>query len=168
MNLNRWITTSLAALGIPAALTHAPLAHAATTTSTFNVTASVENACSVSGTDLSFGAYTPTSTSALTSTSTISVLCTLNNPYNIRLNSGQNGSSVSSRLMSNGNNYTLGYALFRDAAYTQNWGETDGTNTVSSTGTGANQDFTVYGRIAALQNVPAGSYSDQITITVNF
>jgi spore coat protein U-like protein len=70
--------------------------------------------------------------------------------------------------MSDGSGHSLNYALYSDSARTLNWGETDGTDTVDSTGTGANQSFTVYGRVAASQNVPQGSYSDTITITVNF
>lgn len=139
-----------------------------TTTNTFGVSANVNNACSVSGTNLAFGTYDPLSTTALDASSTISVLCTLGDAYNIRLDKGLHGSSVTTRQMSDGAAHSLNYALFRDSARTLNWGESDGTDTQDSTGTGVSQGFPVYGRVAALQNVPQGSYNDTITITVNF
>jgi spore coat protein U-like protein len=141
--------------------------HAATTTGTFSVTATVQDACSVVAGNLAFGTYDPASTSALNGSSTIDVTCTLNNTYEIQLNQGTHGGSVSNRQMSNGTQ-TLNYALYRDSSRTQNWGSTNGTDTVGSVGTGASQPFTVYGQIAALQYVPQGSYSDVVTVTIDF
>ncbi|NDD91152.1 SCPU domain-containing protein, partial [bacterium] len=132
----------------------------------FNVTASVTNACTVSGTGLAFGSYDPTATTALDGSSTISVLCTLNDDYTIGLNKGVHGSNVSDRKMSNGS-YTINYSLYSDSSRSSNW-DNSGSGAVSNTGTGATQNFTVYGRIPASQNVPQGSYSDTITITVTF
>ncbi|MBU6375123.1 MAG: spore coat U domain-containing protein [Bdellovibrionales bacterium] len=154
------------ALALAPTLALIPLANAATTSNTFNVTASVTNACTVSGTTLAFGAYDPTALTSLDGSSTISVLCTLNSAYTIGLNKGVNGPNVSDRKMSNGS-YTLDYALYSDSGRTSNWDNT-GSGAVSSTGTGANQNFTVFGRIPASQNVPQGSYTDTITITVTF
>lgn len=141
--------------------------HAATTVGNFNVTATVQDACSVVAGNLAFGTYDPANTAALDGSSTINVTCTLNNTYEIQLNQGSHGSSVSNRQMSNGAQ-SLNYALYRDSARTQNWGSSNGQDTVGSTGTGASQPFTVYGQIAALQYVPQGSYSDVVTVTIDF
>lgn len=59
----------------------------------------------------------------------------------------------------------LGYELYSDAARANLW--TTAT-LVAGTGTGTAQTINVYGRIAALQNVPAGAYADVVVATVNF
>lgn len=145
------------------------LALAATTTTTFNVTATVIDVCAVSAGNLSFGTYSPIAGSALDGTSTITVTCSLGTAYNLRLDGGTNGSGVSARQMLRASGTELmNYSLYRDPARTNNWGQTDNTDTVSATGTGLNQDHTVYGRIPASENVPAGSYSDTVTVTVSY
>jgi spore coat protein U-like protein len=49
------------------------------------------------------------------------------------------------------------------------WGDaTSGTVTVNGTGIGVNVNHAVYGRIPALQNVHAGSYSDIIIVELTF
>jgi len=159
-------TTSLT--GILLALCGNP-AVAATTTTTFQVSATVAGSCSVSATHLSFGTYTPGNTLPTDAASTISVNCTLLTPYHVRLDKGLNGSSVTGRKMVRaGGPETLGYGLYRDEARNLNWGETDGTDTVDGVGTGANVSHTVYGRIPAEQSVPPDSYSDTITVTVSY
>lgn len=158
----RWISvTTLVAL--------AGAAEGATTSTTFNVTATVIDVCAVSAANLSFGTYSPIGGSALDGTSTITVTCTLSTPYNVRLNQGANGSSVTARKMLRASGTELmNYALYRDSSRTQNWGQTDTTDTLDSTGTGLAQAHTVYGRIPAAENMPAGSYSDIVTVTVDY
>ncbi len=65
--------------------------------------------------------------------------------------------------------------LFTDAARTTNWGQTIGTDTVTGTGAGfavANAvALNVYGRVpdtVANQSVPAGNYTDTVTVTVTW
>jgi spore coat protein U-like protein len=151
-------------------LTLPALAPAATTTTTFNVTATVIDVCAVSAGNLGFGTYNPISGSALDGTSTITVTCTLSTPYHVRLSQGANGASVSTRKMlrTAGGSETLDYSLYRDSGRTQNWGQTDSTDTVDQSGTGASQGITVYGRIPASTNVPPASYSDTVTVTVSY
>jgi spore coat protein U-like protein len=144
---------------------------AGTATSSFNVTATVIDVCAVSTANLGFGTYSPISGSALDGTTTITVTCTLGTPYNVRLDAGgHSGGSVSARKLqrTSGGSETMNYSLFRNAGRTQNWGETDNTDTVSATGTGLSQDHTVYGRIPASENVPTGSYSDTVNVTVSY
>lgn len=158
----RWI--SVTALAIPAGV-----AQAASTSTTFNVTTTVIDVCAVAAGNLSFGTYSPIGGSALDGTSSITVTCTLGTGYNLRLNQGANGSSVSARKMLRASGSELmNYSLYRDAGRTQNWGETDNSDTVSSTGTGTSQAHTVYGRIPASENMPTGSYSDTVTVTVSY
>ena len=94
--------------------------------------------------------------------------CTNTTPYNIGLSAGTgSGSTVTTRKMTSGG-ATINYSLYSNAGRTTNWGDTVGVDTVSSTGNGASQGFTVYGRVTA-QTTPAPStYTDTITVTVTY
>ena len=141
-----------------------------TTTTTFNVTATVISSCSVSGADLAFGNYDPLSVVLGVGTTTVSVTCSLLAPYNIGLAIGTNGASVTARKMkiTGGGSDLLNYHLYRDAAHLLNWGNTVGTDTLSLVGTGLSVGSTVFGTIPAGQNVSVGSYTDTITVTITF
>lgn len=160
---------ALASLGLAGALalgTALTPAYGATGTATFQVTATVSASCLISATNLSFGAYTG---SVMTAASTLSVDCTTNTPYNIGLNAGTSaGATVTTRAMTGPGGATLAYALYRDGGYTQNWGNTVGTDTVAGTGTGATQTLTVYGQMPAGQLVAPGGYTDTITATISY
>jgi len=137
-------------------------------TDTFNVTTSVGEACSVTATDLGFGAYDPLSATNTDATTTMDVTCTLSTTYDVGMDAGTGtGATTTVRVMEFGAN-TLNYALYQEAGRTTIWGENVGVDTVSGTGTGAAQTLTVYGRIPALQSVTPGSYADLITVTVTF
>jgi spore coat protein U-like protein len=157
----------LAAVGILLA-TGSQIASAATTTTTFTVSATVTNNCTVSATNHAFGAYTPSAVPPTDATSTLTVNCTVGAGYNVGLDAGTgSGATVTTRKMTSGAN-TLNYSLYQDALRSTVWGNTVGTDTVAGIGTGLNVGHTVYGRIPASQNVAAGSYSDTITVTVTF
>ena len=70
----------------------------------------------------------------------------------------------------------LNYNLYTDSGYSHLWTTTTsttsctgGTNTcVLGTGTGLNQNVTIYGQVPA-QTAPAvGTYSDTVVVTVTF
>jgi spore coat protein U-like protein len=150
------------AAGTPAA--------AGTATNTFIVQATINSACSVSATTLNFGAYSPTSATALTGASTISVYCTNGSPYTTALNVGSGGGTFAARWLANGAS-DLTYNLYRDAAYSQVWGDgTASTYTVAGTGAGllTANTITVYGQIPIAQDMPVGTYSSTITVTVSY
>jgi spore coat protein U-like protein len=93
----------------------------------------------------------------------------LGTTYHVQLNQGLHGTGVTDRKMQrSAGTEKLNYALYSDATRLANWGETDGVDTVDFAGTGLAVDHTVYGRIAAQQVVPAGAYSDTITVTVSY
>jgi spore coat protein U-like protein len=157
-----------ACLGAAALISGLPLAqaYAATTTTTFTVTATVAAGCTVSATNLAFGTYSETQIDA---TSTITTNCSNGSPYNIGLNPGTaTGATVTTRKMTGPASALLNYSLFSDSGRTTNWGNTVGTDTVPSTGTGAAQNFTVFGRLPGSQFVAIGAYTDTITVTVTF
>lgn len=161
---------NLKAFGALALLLASSAASAATATGSFAVSATVLNVCTVTALPLTFGNYDPTSSSNTDATTTITVLCTLGNPYTVALDKGTNGTAVTARqmLISGGGTTKLNYALSRDASHTLNWGQTVGTDTASGTGTGLAQSLTVYGRITASQAVSAGIYADTVNVTVNY
>jgi spore coat protein U-like protein len=78
------------------------------------------------------------------------------------------GATVTTRAMTSAANATVSYAVYRDSGHTQNWGQTVGTDTLSGTGTGAVQNYTAYGSVAAQTTPAAGAYTDQLTVTVTY
>jgi len=148
-------------------------AGAGTATGTFTVQAVINSACNVSANTLNFGAYSPSSATALTGTSTISVYCTSGSPYTTALNIGSGGGSFTARTLLNGT-YTLNFNLYRDSAYSQVWGDgTAGTSVIPSSPDtivtkGGSASYTVYGRIAADAAISPGGYSDSIVVTAGY
>ena len=137
--------------------------------------------CSVSATGLSFGSYDVFAAGAITSTTTLSVTCTLTSGgattvnYVVALAPGSSGTFVQ-RQMKNGGN-ALGYNLYSDPARTTVWGDGTGSApTVSGmpmtlkppTPSTKTDNFTVYGNVPALQDAAVGAYSDNITITLTY
>jgi spore coat protein U-like protein len=101
-------------------------------------------------------------------TSAITATCTNTTPYNIGLDQGVNGGSVTTRQMKSAGPALIDYSLFRDAGRTLNWGQTIGTDTVAATGNGSAQPFTVFGRIPPQVSPIPAAYTDTITITVTY
>jgi spore coat protein U-like protein len=144
---------------------------AATTTTNFNVTANVQVSCAITATELAFGTYNKNAKAAVEAQSNVLVTCTNGSTWDLALNKGLHGASVTTRAMANDTAPAvhLNYALFSDPAHTVNWGETAGTDTVTGTGTGVVQAIGVYGQVLANQtSVTAGGYSDTITATLTF
>ncbi|ASV83823.1 spore Coat Protein U domain protein [Ochrobactrum quorumnocens] len=102
-------------------------------------------------------------------TSVVTVQCTNTTPFNIGLSEGAgSNASVASRLMTGAGGATVTYSLYQTATRDTVWGASVGTDTVSGTGTGAAQQFTVYGRVLP-QNTPApGVYTDTVTATITY
>jgi spore coat protein U-like protein len=149
--------------------------NAATQTSNLSVTASVSAACSISTAAVAFGAYDPVSanaSAALNGTGTVNVTCTNGASTTITLGQGLNADTGSTdaapvRRLSDGSSHFLGYALYSDSGRSTAWGNTSPTG-LANTGTGSQAALTVYGAVAAGQNVPPGSYSDTVVATVTF
>lgn len=133
--------------------------------------------CSVSVTTVAFGSYNPFSGSVSDSTSTIQVSCSLGGlislgvSYEIKLSAGGAGSYAPRRMSSGAN--TLNYNLYTSNARTTVWGNGTGSTGTISDGYllglfTVNRNYTVYGRVPALQNARGGAYADTITVTVNY
>ncbi|MCZ2495464.1 fimbrial major subunit CsuA/B family protein [Xylophilus sp. Kf1] len=121
--------------------------------------------CGVANAGLAFGGYDPFDASPHDSATGIVVGCDVAVPYTLALSGGQGG--LSDRRMAGPATQGLRYGLFVDASRTTAWGDGGfGTTTVS--GHAASAHHTVYGRMPARQNVGAGLYLDQLTITVTY
>ncbi len=148
--------------------------YAGTATDNLSVTATVSANCTISTAAVAFGAYDPIVTNASTAlngTGTVTVTCTNGSTGTITLAQGANADTGSTdaaplRRMASGTN-RLSYSLYQESARTTVWGNTALTG-IARTGTGAADAVTVYGSVAAGQNVPAGSYADTVVATVTF
>lgn len=124
--------------------------------------------CSISTTSISFGVYNVFNTTPLTSTGTVTYRCQwLIGARTVYLSKGS-APSNNPRRMSNGAN-RLNYNLYLDAGRNQIWGDP---NPYSHSASGwvwmPNVTLTIYAAIPAGQDVPAGTYSDAVTATLNF
>jgi spore coat protein U domain-containing protein, fimbrial subunit CupE1/2/3/6 len=143
-------------------------AQAATATTSFQVQLTIEAQCLInSASTLSFGTQGVLSAN-VDQTSTIQVQCTDTTTYTIGLDAGTGvGATVATRKLTGGGS-TINYSLYTNSGRTSVWGTTIGSDTVASTGTGAAQSFTVYGRIPAQTTPTPATYTDTITVTVTY
>lgn len=135
-------------------------AKAATDTSAVTATATVAANCDIqSVTNLDFGAYDPTNTTADDDgAGSVSFKCTKGTAYNTYV--------AGSRTMTNGTD-TLNFQLYQESGRTTAYPSV----TPGVTGTAANNNTitsNLYGRIAALQNVGTGIYNGSVTFTVEY
>jgi spore coat protein U-like protein len=142
---------------------------AQTQSTTMSVTATVTANCTVSTGAVAFGSVN-TLGGNHDATGSVTVNCTNGAAWSAAANQGSGtGATLSNRRMTFGAN-TLTYRLFTDAGRTSIWGDgSTGTAAVTGTGNGAAQVFTVYGRVPSGQtSVPAGSYSDTVSVTITY
>jgi spore coat protein U-like protein len=120
--------------------------------------------CTISSTNISFGTFSGTS---IDITGTLTVKCPTGLAYNVGIDAGSGvGATVTNRLMTATGGAEMGYQLFQNSSHTVNWGNTPGVDTVSGTGTNANQTLSVYAHLPANEYAPAGNYTDA-TVTVS-
>jgi spore coat protein U-like protein len=132
--------------------------------------------CGVSATAVGFGSYDTLSPLHDDATGTITVTCSnllsLLVSYDILLSSG-GASSYSPRRMASGG-HRLDYNLYTNLTRSTIWGDGTGGSSKLSDGyllgvlVPVVRNYTIFGRIPARQNVAAGSYTDTITVTVNY
>lgn len=130
--------------------------------------------CSMTVTNLSFGTYDASAAAPRDSTGSVTVQCsspfTINSNFDIMLSTGGSG-SYATRQMAKGTD-RLNYNVYADAARTQLWGNgSNGTYLLRATVSGTTfftANATGYGRIAAGQWNPAGTYTDTLVVTVTY
>jgi spore coat protein U-like protein len=157
-----------AAIALVASST-APLQAATPITTSFTVSITINPECKIiSASNINFGTLTFITTN-IDVDGSIVVQCTNSTSYNIGLNAGTGASAtVANRLMTGPSNTTVAYSLYRDAAHTLVWGNTPASDTLAGTGTGSNQTYPVYGRVAAQSAAAPGAYTDTITVALNY
>lgn len=170
MRANKFL--GLAAFGgAIAAAAFGTAASAATATANLGVSATVTNNCTISTAALAFGSYDPVVAHASTNldgTGTVIVACTKGATATIGLGLGSNAAGSVRRMKDTGTNY-ITYELYQDSGRSTVWGTAGGA--LLSPGAAPSKtarNFTVYGRVASNQDVPAGSYTDTVVATVNF
>jgi spore coat protein U-like protein len=130
-------------------------------------TATILANCTVTATSLNFGSSGVLITN-VDATSTITATCTNGTPYAIGLDAGTGpGATVAARILRAAGKHVT-YSLYQDAARTLVWGNTGGSDTVGSTGTGSGQALTVYGRVPAQSTPAPATYSDTIVVTLTY
>ncbi|MBI3262255.1 MAG: spore coat protein U domain-containing protein [Acidobacteria bacterium] len=145
-------------------------AHSGTTTASLQVGIVVSNNCSITTSAVQFSAYDPSVSNAstpATSAGSVTLACTQGSAPVIGLGSGAHQSGATRRA-SDGANF-IAYQLYKDGGLTQPWGDS-GTDVLNAglSPSKRPRSFTVHGQVPAGQNVPSGTYSDTITVSVNF
>ena len=150
-------------------------AMADTATSTFQVTVTIQKACTVTAgaaSNISLGTVASTATN-VAGNNTISVNCSKTTPYYIGLApSNANTAGLGAMAGTGANADKVGYQL-RSTAGTSGtiWGNTATAssvgNGVAGTGTGANQSHTVYVTVPSANFTP-DTYTDTVTVNVNY
>jgi spore coat protein U-like protein len=145
-------------------------AFAQTATANLTVSATVNANCSITTSAVAFGTYDPVVTHAaspLDGTGSVVVTCTKGAGTRIDLGLGGNASG-SVRRMAGGGDF-LSYELYTDSGRSTVWGAGAGSGQTIAAAPNKNpRTFTVYGRVAAGQDVSAASYSDTVVATINF
>ena len=164
----RLLAGSLAVLAVAGAQP----AMAATATGSLSTSATVTSNCVVSTTAVAFGDVDVTGGSNVDGTGGLSVTCTSGTAWTATADAGAGtGASLATRKMTKGTDL-LTYVLYTDSARTSVWGDgvtAGATGTFTGTGTGSPQASTIYGRVPSGQtSLPAGAYSDTVTVTVTY
>jgi len=166
--------------GLGLAFTGSAGAFTQSATGTMTIGATKVAACSVSTLPLDFGNYDGT---VITANSSITVNCNASVGYRVDIDAGQNYDPTIGRRIKTGTaaattSNSLLYTLYQDSAYSTEWGDNGTTYCVGCTpvvqgkggvGSGANQVLTVYGMLnTGMYVTPLGSYTDTVTVTVNY
>ena len=139
---------------------------AATSTGNLGVRVVVQPSCSISGAVLDFGTYISGQAKDLSGFTRIGFVgCPVGN-LRFELDGGASGSPTARRL-SDGKGGLLRYALYRDSARTQNFGE-GGTGKTLQLAIPGSGNVSVYGVIPGQQIVAGGTYTDTVVVTLTF
>jgi len=140
----------------------------ATSTHAFN--------CDVTATGLAFGPYDFLASFPTDTTGSVMVSCNIpaQNPHaplavTIDLSPGISGSFAQRQMQSSGPD-PLYYNLFTNPSFSTIWGDGNGGSSSQTAFVTSDTPYSavIYGRIPAGQKVPVGTYSDVITVTIEW
>ena len=140
-------------------------AAASTQTGLIEVAITIVPTCVIKTTDMNFGTFTSSEPTDDLGTSNITTTCSLLTSFTLGLDGGLHADGAQ-RRMSDGNGNFVRYSIARDVARTQLL--RPAVDLVPLIGTGLPQVTQLYGSVPTGQNVPAGTYTDRITVTVDF
>jgi spore coat protein U-like protein len=126
--------------------------------------------CTIATTPVSFGTYDVFTPASLDSVGSVVLNCNGGKNVVVAINQGQSGTFSPRKLFMNAIEW-LGYNLYRDASRSVVWGDgTGGTSFYFAPSLPNNQDTAVpiYGSVPPGQDVRAGSYADNLSVTINF
>ncbi len=155
----------IAAAALAAGLLDGREAAGQTQTAVLSVTATVTTNCSISGGQLAFGTYVSGQSAALDAQGTINYVNCPQGVIKVELDNGQNASG-GQRRMKSGNSFLV-YEIYKTNGRTTRWGAGAEALDLQILQAGSGS-IAVYGRIPGGQQVPAGNYSDSVTITLTF
>ncbi len=156
-----WLVATAGVVG----LSFTPV-HAGTSQTTLVVGAEVIADCKVVGGALDFGSYVTGQSKDHEAVGSIDYEGCLIGSVVLELSGGQSG-SIADRAMLDGNGKKLKYQIYRDAGYSQVWGQGSGAHSINLTKAGGGS-VEVYGRIPGRQSVARGNYSDTVSVTLMF
>jgi spore coat protein U-like protein len=154
---------------------YAASAEAGSATSSFRVTATVDPACTIQTTPLTFGHYnslTTHSAAPLDVNGTVTITCSKGMVTRIALDPGRYaahavGTTRAMKLLL-GEDY-LNYELYQDVVRTTLWGSTGETLFVPPVAPDTKpRSFFIFGRIPPGQTIASGDYADTVMAIVNF
>jgi spore coat protein U-like protein len=169
----------LLAAAVFAAVGFGTTASANIATGTFNVSLTVNKTCSVTTTSSSNITFSSVNagTAPISANGTFSVNCSSTTPFNVGL-APSNASTAGAGVMkgTGSNTTTVAYQLYQNTGLTTVWGNTATAssvgNGVAGTGNGMNSSKaipqTVYAAVTGSTDVAPDTYSDTVTINVNF
>ncbi|UXY53873.1 Csu type fimbrial protein [Pseudomonas tohonis] len=100
--------------------------------------------------------------------SSFGVTCNTGTNYSVALDSGLHATG-NQRNMSAGATDVIAYNLYKEAARTTLWGNgSNGGTALAGTGTGANQELVVYGRVPPQTTPATGTYTDTVQVTITW
>ncbi len=160
-------------LALLACIAFSGIVYADSTTSSLYVQAQVVPVCQVYTSSVYFGSVLAGTTNV--ANGDVQVNCPSQTPYNIALDAGQNYSGTWRRVSDYGwpTSY-IDYGLYKDSAYSLQWGDSDYANTypygssLADIGNGLSQSHTVYGLLWVPLGAPTNYYYDTVNVTVYF
>lgn len=172
-----------------------PLSMAATTTGSFNATLTLTTGCVINGVpnaangvdfgSLDFGTSTATFTSINATLrgsqgTGINVLCTTNQPFNVRITSSNEAPGTVFGTVTGQPRYLvlgadasqgIAYTLYNDVALSTPIANNTDLVAAGTPSPTLGQNFPIYGQVTGGNNssaVPAGTYTDTINVAVNY
>jgi spore coat protein U-like protein len=154
-------TSMIAAFAALAVLLVPGSAQAANVGATFTVTATVGKACSVSALPIVIAGYDPNSGTPTVGTTNVNVACTKGTTYTTFLTSANSWKLLDAATPAN----VLTYAITQAGTGTP-WADAAGWGGLATTK--APIPYLATATIGVGQDVPAGSYTDTVTVNVNY